>query len=220
MMTPTDAYALAIALAPELAGRLDVIRHHPNTLGETPTGCLAWCCAGRHLGVRDELRRLGRWHGFWPSMIVFVGEPAIGPLVHELAHVLPARPVVSDDAGEPTEHDQAFQAAQLRQWVAPTDPQDRFPWAGHDVRFVRRAVHLAERARRLGIDVAPRDLNVAGDRYGLSHVTDYADRFASEPYMSTHRTFDEIDQLPFPDPVLRLFANDVRLWAVGSLIGG
>jgi len=217
-MTPSEAHDLAIALAPELSGKLAVIRH-TDDLGPSPDSRLAWCCAGRHLGIRDELRRLGLWRGFWPSTVIFVAEPSIEVLIHELGHVLPARSVIVDDGDEPTPEQRDYQTAQLTRWASRVDEAGRVPWHGHDVRFVRRVAHLLRRAEQLGHDVSYNALNVASDRYGLSHVHSYLERFAHEPAMSVHRTFDEIDQLPFPDPVLRLFADDVRIWAITELIG-
>jgi hypothetical protein len=217
-MSPEACLLLATQLAPELAGKLEVIRH-TKALGPTPEGRLAWCCAGRHLGIRDELRKLGRWQGHWPSTVIFVAEPTLPVLLHELSHLTPARPVIADDGDEPTADQRQFQEMQLQRFASMADTVRQVPWAGHDVRYTRRAIHLLYRAERLGYVVGLNDLNVAGDRYRLSHVSVYADRFASEPRMNVHRSFGEIDGIAFPDPVLRLFADDVRLWAIDSLIG-
>ena len=93
-----DLHELAIRLAPELAGSLQLMRHQPSW--PEPYEAEAYAFRGRVIHVRDYLRSIGEWRGEWGNMIVFVTEPTIGNLLHELGHLLPAEPPILDDRPE------------------------------------------------------------------------------------------------------------------------
>ncbi len=205
---------LAIRLDPELSGNLELLRHREEW--PLPAGALAYAIRGRHLGIRDELRRLGRWAGHWVAAIVFVVEPTIEMLLHELAHILPVKPPIVDDCDEPTAEQRGYQNGQLLAWAAHARQGE--PWAGHDLKFIRRALHLAHRAESLGLSIKRQKMLIAGEDYGLSNVSDYADALASEPQRMSNRTFTQIEDEPLLPPFVRLFVKDASRWHTKNLL--
>ncbi len=216
-MTPDECYQLAVALAPEVRDRLAII-HDPEW--PAPPGCSAWTSLGRNLAVRDALMADGRWPGHFPTTIIFIAEPTIELLAHELAHCLPICEPLADI--EPTPMDREVQAVQVRSWAAGNhyrDP-DRLPWTGHDARWIRRLIHLWHRLERLGMSVRPIGLQCAGYNYGLAR-DEHAYRFAlnAEPYGFYGATFKKIEAAPIPDLFARMFADDCRDYLLNTLIG-
>jgi hypothetical protein len=201
----TDFHSLAIQLAPELAtADLRIIDHHPDW--PFTKGSIAYSIAGRHLGIKTELQRRGEWSKQWGTFIVAVEPLTIGTLIHELGHCVPARKPLVDDDSEPTEEERGYQAGQLLAWVH--GHSNAPPWQGHELPWIRRVLHLRYRASLMGIDVPLADVLVAGDRYGLTHASDYLYALASEPQRFTRKSFGEIDREPMPKPFVKLFAND------------
>jgi hypothetical protein len=211
---------LAVKLAPELLGApLHLLNHVDGWV--KPDGALAYAFVGPPLGVRDELKRLGKWHGQWGAAIVFASEPEsreelLGLFLHELAHVLPARPAIIDDEVEPTVEQRQYQQVQLAAWAARSATAD--PWAGHGPDWIRRAIHLRYRAQLLGVDVPLKAMNVAGPAYALSMPSNYEIELNHEPAMSTRKTFAEIDAMLMPPRFAKRFADDVREFHLTNLL--
>lgn len=214
-MTPDACLALAHQLAPELRGKLHVL-HDPTW--PSPPGCYAWTSLGRHLGIRDALLAAGQWTGEFLTAIVFIAEPTVEILLHELGHCLPVLGPWSYI--EPTDTEKAVQARQVSQWAAGAhylDPS-RPPWATHEARWIRRVLHLWHRAERLGVDVRPVALRCAGPDYGLLHdVCGYQAALNVEPYQLYGQPFDEIERTPLPELFVRTFADDVRAYTLDTL---
>lgn len=194
------------AVAPEAAS-VELLQHCPAW--PVPGDTLAYASLGRDLRIRDELIRLGRWHGEYRPTIVFVDKPTLPLLLHELAHCLPLREPLSDIV--PTDEQRAFQEADMHAWAtrrqAPT-----LPWAGHELPFIRRAIHLAYRASLAGIAAGLHQMQIAGYQYGLSHVSSYRDALGSEPAQCLSSSFAAIDARPMPPRFVQLFARDVATY--------
>jgi hypothetical protein len=201
----TDLHALALQLAPELvAADLRIIEHQPHW--PKPAVAVAYAIYGKHLPIRQYLASRGEWSGRWGSFIVSCEPLTIATLLHELAHVLPAREPLIDDGDEPTPEQVGFQSGQLKAWSVGYS--DAPPWRGHDLKFIRRAIHLHYRASQCGVNVSLNDFPVAGPCYGLSMPEEYRVELATEPQRMTKKSFAEIDAEPMPPRFAKLFAND------------
>jgi hypothetical protein len=206
-----ELHALALKLAPELAGaELRLLRHQADW--PAVPHAEAYAIVGKTLHVRDHLQSAGDWNGRWGSTIVFVAEPSVPLLLHELSHILPARQAVDDDGVEATSGQRQSYEIHLRQMVQRSANREGEPWRGHDLHWIRRALHLIYRAERLGIEVSHQQVNVAGDAYALSNVWDYNFRLASEALRFSLKTFSEIEAEPLLPPFVRLFLNDATRW--------
>ncbi len=195
---------LAARLASELTG-VEMLEHREGWAA--PEGATAYATWGQHIGIRDELRLRGRWRGSWPSCVVFVERPTIGVLLHELAHLLPAKPHVVDTIGEASPADREIQ----RVAIAAIDTDiGAAPWLGHGPDWIRRVLCLHYRAERLGLEIPLDELHAAGRRYGLSMVGEYADALGYWPQTMARWTFNAIDAEPLPPAFARLWNRDVR----------
>lgn len=205
----SDLHNLALRLAPELASAgLTLLQHQPAW--PYPNGADAYATRGRALHIRDHLQATGRWSGAWGCYIVFVEQPPTIPtLIHELAHILPAKPAEPDDSGEATNEQRCEYIAALVRTVNDNAARVE-PWAGHGARWIRRALHLHQRVVTAGFDVRLADCNIAGQGYGLEHPdVEYLRELGAEPQYLSQKTFAEIDAEPMPPRFKRLFANDV-----------
>ena len=206
MLTLDDCRNLAVKLAPELAGCIQFFEHQPNW--PRPDAADAYAVVGRFLPARELLESQGRWRGEWVPSIVFVAPPTVGVLLHELAHVLPARPAIVD-RGEP--EPSAEQRSQQEAVIAAVGTIDRSvpPWLGHGPRFTLRALALHYRAERLGLDVPLESLRICGAEYGLSMPRCYRDAASAWPAVWSAASFAEIIAEPLPEYFARLWRADV-----------
>lgn len=199
---------LAFAVAPELeSAPFHILTHRPEW--HDVHGALAYVIRGRIQFVKDELIRLGEWEGQWGNTIVFtpgLAEESILPiLLHELAHLLPAKPAIVDTI-QPTQEQVAGQNLQIAAWAAGS--REVPPWAGHGPDFIRAAIHLSHRAEKLGWNIPLESMNVAGEPYGLSMPFNYKVELGTEPWEFERKTFAEIDAAPMPPRFLNLFVQD------------
>jgi hypothetical protein len=201
-----DHQAIVASIAPEASG-VELLMC--PAAWRVPGTTAAYASQGRDLRVRDELVRLNRWHGEYRGAIVFIEEPTLPLLLHELAHVLPRREPLSDI--EPSAEQRAAQIVATLQW-AHGPRSESVPWEGHDARWIRRAIHLHYRAKEAGHDCNLHAMQVAGDHYGLSHVGEYASALSYEPMQLRFKTFAQIEQEPMPERFVKLFAYDVATY--------
>ena len=217
-----ELHSLSLAIAPELADSgLLILEHQEGWL--CPRGCTAYAQRGKSLSIRDYLMAADRWPGSWGSYVVFTStipdwKKAVGILLHELGHLLPAEPPIPDETEPPTEAQKGFQSGQIAGWLAASAGRDHVPWSGHDAIFIRRCLHLIHRAEALGVDVSLKDVNVAGSCYALSDWDAYQMRLATEPLRFRGKTFSEIDQTPPPPKFAELFASDVGRFTYSRLM--
>lgn len=194
---------LAHVVATELdQADLRVLRHRDGW--PEITDATAYCVQGHHLAIRDHLRSVGTWRGVWPACVVFIDEPTVGILLHEIAHLLPAVAAKPDTLGEATPKLAALQAAT----VAAINSVGRVPWHGHGPDFIRRFLHLMYRARLAGAQVLLDDLHIGGWFYDLSPARSYRDALGDEPERLRGLSFAEIEAEPPPPEFLRLVEFD------------
>lgn len=207
-MNLNDAKALAELIAPELKGRLAVVRH--------PEGWATGNAAAYASPVAGY--RLAGEHGVDPTqpIITFVNEPTAGVLCHEVAHIVPvdgAGATVAAAAFESGELDEpsAYQTTETDFLAAGWAYEESLglpPWVGHDYKFIRRALHLRHRAELAGVSIDLFDLNVAGGFYGLSPVQAFIQAIGSEPDDFANYTFTAIEALGPPGEFVRVFFDD------------
>jgi hypothetical protein len=117
-------------------------------------------------------------------------------------------------------HLTAIPGTSQSEWVAePTDqvyakfPRNNQPpwlWPGyHGDRFVRAAAHVFHRAARFGIDDEEFAYSFAGDRYGLSPASAYAQALADEVQAHSGEPISLILESPPPEAFQQLWRADV-----------
>lgn len=130
-------------------------------------------------------------------------------VVHELAHILERR-CLFYERSEPAAKI-AEEAKQIQRAVSSDvfDADVAFWHHGH--RFIRIALHLANRASRLGISIAPGSL-CAGRRYEQSHACRYAEALGREPKRFMRASFRTLNRVPHPEAFRRLWTADTVAW--------
>lgn len=221
----SDAQRMAAIVAPELTARpLYILGEHPKSL--PVPNALGYATTPTPLAIRDELLAAGKWRGqgscivLIPDQIAAEAQEQDSPLftfervfnrtvVHELAHCLPAGLPIPDLA--PTTEGRDLQAARFAMFAADANPPAETPWEGHGIDFIRRCIHLINRAWSAGFDVAGGYL-CADALYGLSPVIRYAQALGDEPERMAGRTFAEIEATDPSADFLTLFNRDVAAW--------
>jgi hypothetical protein len=168
----------------------------------------AFSIRGPHQESRAYLEQRGEWRGWKTGFVIFIQPPNLGTLLHEAAHLIPAKVIVPKGIDKPTAKEKEFQDLQLKVWAQGHSPIHR-PWEGHAWQFVRACLHLHY---RLGADAPPLWDVFDGGNYGLSDIMDYQDRLGVEPISQTTWPFSEIIKTDPPKPFIELFARDVRRW--------
>lgn len=212
-----DFHAIALKIAPELASAGLVFLRHVDGW-PLPRGCAAYAIQGPHILLRDELIRRGEWNERWPVVVVFVfqlfneHEAMLIILLHEIAHLLPAKPAVAASGDEPTREDRARQANYLAEWAeAASSPA--LPWDEHGEEFIRVALHLHFRAcRLLGRDIPLDGLCAGYIGYRLSHPAVYRQELGDEPDRMIGARFDEILATAPPEGFTELFESDTGIY--------
>ncbi len=139
--------------------------------------------------------------------------------IHELAHLLPLRQP-ENDCARLSKYERvglAYREAELTiaesAFLDVAKGEARHPCTfGHGLQFIRTAIHLHERAHRLGYRFAHDDRYFAGPDYGLSPAYCYAQALGTEPVEMVNATFDEILVAPAPREFRQLFQRDVKSW--------
>jgi hypothetical protein len=95
--------------------------------------------------------------------------------------------------------------------VVAIEPPATVPYAGHEARFIRAAVHLQHRASIAGVTVAPSRL-CAGREYGLSSANQYRNALGDEPCRLAADSIRELLDRHPPEAFSRLWAEDAARW--------
>lgn len=128
-------------------------------------------------------------------------------VLHELGHVLDRPALFEDRTG--VDPDKLLFESLVVADCTRRPPRDDIPlYHGHEVGFIRIALHLCHRAERAGDSIAPAAI-CAGHRYGLSHASDYQDGLGDEPSRCTDMLFRDIAATKPPSAFSRLWAQDV-----------
>jgi hypothetical protein len=212
-MTPislVDARALALQIAPELAdAELRLVRHQSDwpILGDADAYALP---PGRFYPLRAYLEGLHAWQGVWGSTVVFVAEPTVELLLHELAHLLPAEePLIDERPAPPDEYAASHTALRFTRTTFSESKRVSKPWLGHGIDFIRTLVHLIYRAGELGHFIRL-PYTFHHELYGLSDIWQYQLQLGCEPLALSHRTFSEIENIDEPEPFMQLFRKDTH----------
>jgi hypothetical protein len=127
-------------------------------------------------------------------------------VLHELAHVLDRPELFADRTG--ADPNKLLFESQVIANSTKRPPRDDLPaYFGHEVAFIRIALHLCHRVERAGVTIAPAAI-CAGHRYGLSHATDYQDALGEEPACCADMLFSDIAATNPPPAFSQLWAQD------------
>jgi len=135
-------------------------------------------------------------------------------VVHELAHILERR-CLFYERFEPAE-EIAAEARQIQRAVSSEAFDADIAFWHHGFRFIRIALHLAYRASRLGVSIAPGSL-CAGRRYEQSHACQYAAALGREPRRFMRASFCTLERVPPPEAFRRLWTADTVAWIESHL---
>lgn len=195
-------------------------------------GALALTSRHLDLMLRPTLERQRRWRGRGPAILLDPAEiaahaarrprptrtrvflpVAMGVVLHELAHIIDARPRYDAEPDlDLVEFGRLILAADLTGTTPPTNgPGSDVPWRGHEASFIRIALHLAHRVESLGIDVRPDDVFAAAD-YGLSATRQYHAALGDEPERLASVDFVTIGDAAPPAAFTALWRADVERW--------
>lgn len=130
-------------------------------------------------------------------------------VVHELAHILERRFLFYERSEPPDEI--AEEAKQIQRAVSSEAFDADIAFWHHEFRFIRIALHLAYRASRLGVPIAPGSL-CAGRRYEQSHACQYAEAIGREPRRFMQASFRTLNRVPPPEAFRRLWTADTLAW--------
>lgn len=230
-----QAETLARCVAPDVAsGPFYVVlrRDLPPEYQGGDGGALALTSRYLDLMLRPTLERQRRWRGRGPAILLdpiavaadaahrprlsrrrVFPAVAMGVVLHELAHIVDAGP---PGDGEPDpdliQFGRLTLAADLTGTEAPTNgPGAAMPWRGHEWPFIRIALHLAQRAAPLGVDVPATDVFDARD-YELSPTYRYVAALGDELARLAGSSITDISQVPPPAAFVALWEADVRAW--------
>lgn len=171
--------------------------------------------------VRRDLIESHVWQGPGPTIIVSNAldiddaESLKGLALHEAAHLLPAMQPPEDR--EPSGEEVEAQSQLMTAWaVEPLSQLLPEPWQSHDAQFIRRCLHLWQRAIQLGHEIALPAIGFAGSQYGLSGAWRYRRALGGEPASMIDATFAEINETQLPTEFAELWASDVAAWHRGE----
>ncbi|NLX55580.1 MAG: hypothetical protein GXY58_10735 [Planctomycetaceae bacterium] len=212
-----DMLAIMARVAPEVSQEPYLVRHRDLPGLPEPIETGAYASAQPCPATVASLRAAGIWRGPAP-IVVFVSAldgrlEAYARFIHELAHLLPFRPVL--EAGtRAVDLDQA--RVQYAAWATAPDYHvaDLPRWAPHHGRdYLRVVCHVWFRALRLcSLDVPTRF--VLHHEYDLSPLGSYVDALTPELRTTdTSTPFAEIAALPMPEAFRELFDDDKARWA-------
>lgn len=231
-----QAEALARCVAPDVACGPFYVVLRPDLPAEYQGGDGgALALTSRHLDLmlRPTLERQRRWRGRGPAILLdpvaIAADAAARPrpsrrrvfpavaasvVLHELAHIIDAGP--RDDGTEPDpgliQFGRLPLAADLTGTEIPTNgPGAAVPWRGHELPFIRVALHLAHRAATLGVEVPAKDVFDARD-YELSPTFRYVAALGDEPTLLANRPITMINDMPPPAAFAALWEAEVRTW--------
>lgn len=127
-------------------------------------------------------------------------------ILHELAHVLD-RPALYEDRTGVDPNRILFESLVVANATASPPRGDIPLYYGHEVGFIRIALHLVHRAEQAGFEVRPGAV-CAGYCYGLSSAYRYQLALGDEPARCTGMTFREIITTKPPQAFSSLWCDD------------
>jgi hypothetical protein len=212
------AHAMAAAVAPELAADAPLYvldGAQVEAVGMPMNGChgQAWW-----LLIPPQLvDAIGpAWRGPGPTVLLaldaieaaarpgYFEQCALSVVCHEFAQALPSRPVRRDSEERRARYAELFaldRTTPERPPLPEVDPQ-------HDLRFIRRYMHLISRAKAAGWPVHPHDGWATFSLTGMC-AESYLSVLEPEALELKDRTFAEIEATPPPPELLALWQEDL-----------
>jgi len=92
-------------------------------------------------------------------------------------------------------------------------PKPIAAWGGHELPFIRAALHVQHRAERLGFTTTADAIGLAGHRYGLSKARVYLDALCDEPRQREAEGLLDVLRSPAPRSAQVLFERDTAAHA-------
>jgi len=127
-------------------------------------------------------------------------------VVHELAHILD-RPALYEDRTGVDPNKILFESLVVANVTASAPREDIPLYHGHEIGFIRIALHLCHRAQQLGFDIYHAAV-CAGHRYGLSHASVYGEALGDEPARCAGMSFREIKSFKPPQAFSHVWTVD------------
>jgi hypothetical protein len=131
----------------------------------------------------------------------------LGLVLHELAHILD-RPALFEDRTGVDPNKLLFESLVVADATKRPVRSDLPAYYGHELWFIRIAVHLCHRASLDGVHIAPTAI-CGGLRYGLSHAGDYWEALGDEPRLGSGMLFRDIAATDPPLAFRTLWAHDL-----------
>ncbi len=126
--------------------------------------------------------------------------------LHELGHIL-NRPALFEDRTGVDPNKLLFESLVVAD-CTKRPPRDDIPlYHGHEIDFIRIALHLCYRAQQVGFDACHASL-CAGYRYGLSHASLYLESLGDEPAHCADMLFSDIRATEPPQAFSSLWCDD------------
>lgn len=205
ILSTDRALELAVALAPELRGRLEIVANRPEW-PRAPRRCGAYY----HPLLMPALDWLSARGVSWkspPAVIVACYPLTPELLIHEVGHAVPPRRLVFDLTDAEYDELRSRQPAALAAVADEIDARGAdAPDNQHGARWLRAVCHLWARAEAAGLDLRPVKINATP---WFDHdIGEYRARLGWEPVKFARKTFEEIESEPPPDCFLDLFQRD------------
>jgi hypothetical protein len=128
-------------------------------------------------------------------------------VLHELAHILD-RPLVYPEPVNVDPQKLIFEALVVAKATGRPARVEVPRYYGHEVSFIRIALHLVHRAQQLGVAISPAAV-YASHRYGVSHISEYLDALGNEPTNFADRTIRQIVAEDPPRAFAELWNSDL-----------
>ena len=126
--------------------------------------------------------------------------------LHEFAHILD-RPALYEDRTGVDPDKLLFESLVIAD-STKRPPRDDLPaYYGHELGFIRIALHLCHRASLAGVGIASAAI-CAGHRYRLSHASEYQEAIGDEPQRCVGMLFRDIAATDPPLAFRTLWATD------------
>lgn len=221
-----NAESLCRAVAPRDLGDVPLYVVPESALGEFGSGstnCYGYTTSSLDLYLRPLLGK--RWQGRGPAMVIndalIAGDASDqqdleivlrSVVLHELAHVLDRgelyrdRPDLDADVDKLTWEFAVVVNAVYEPSVTSTPT--RVPYLGHELGFIRMALHLGWRAEELGFEVSGYLVHGTA-QYGLSHHCRYEIALGDEPERLRDLPLREIARRPAPKRLYEVWMGDV-----------
>ena len=135
----------------------------------------------------------------------------IDSAIHETAHCLARERLFCNDPPPPGIEECIAAKLIADDLAPPSGAGAACPFSGHGPEFIRAAVHLTERARRLGFDTLGYGV-ACGEDYAVSTLPAYRDALRPELDALPSVSIPLLLTLPEPEPFTRLWLDDMQAW--------